>query len=111
MKNPDYVKCVALDVGQHGEGYGQSWCGRTIYHYTEEPLAEFLKHPERGGEVFVDFDQDARPVYVRRMHASEFCFVDATHALLAARKGDALMICPACAKAMREAMARGTYLP
>ncbi len=39
----------------------------------------------------------------------EWLFVDATHAILNALREGCLLICPACAKAMKETIDKGTY--
>jgi hypothetical protein len=40
---------------------------------------------------------------------SEFHFIDPAHALLNARRGGRLLICPECATAMLETIKNGTY--
>lgn len=44
-----------------------------------------------------------------RRVSMEWAFVDATHALLNARQGQRLLICPKCSKAMAEALKKGTF--
>ena len=39
----------------------------------------------------------------------EWIFVDANHAILNALQEGRLLICPACAKAMKETIDKGTY--
>lgn len=39
----------------------------------------------------------------------EFTFSDAAHALLSARHGGDMRICPACSKAMADVLVKGTY--
>lgn len=110
-KRPAHVKCVGLGVGRFGgDDYGKSWCGRLIYEYSITPLDEALAHPERGGylEPEIDVDEQGQRVDrvggVRRLEMYEVAFVDATHALLAARGGNRASLCPACVAAMRAAL-------
>lgn len=106
MDRPEYVKCVALDVGETHPNYGESWCGRKrVYHFERMPLREALEQPAPGGEVYLD-ESSAK---VLRSVPHEWVFVDASHALGNARAQGRLLICRECGNAMQKALHDGTW--